>query len=881
MTTTQASLLPLPGIDPVITPLMTQYLAVKARHQDCIVFFRLGDFYEMFFDDALTASKILDIALTRRGQMQGQDVPMCGVPAHSYESYMAKLIRAGHRVALCDQTETPEDAKKRGGKSIVTRDVIRIVTPGTVTEDHMLETRTANHLAVLALTGEDMALAWLDLSQGKPATQCVSTTDLAATLARLEPREILLPQKLIEKPELYETLSTWRDALTPQPNGRFDSDAARRRAETIYGVQDLAAFGQFSRAEITALGVLLDYAELTQKTALKHLAPPTHDLPDSVMAIDPATRRNLELTRTLSGERNGSLLSAIDHTMTGAGARLLAARLTAPSTDVAIIQARLEAVEYFVNHSNLREKLRDILKQTPELERALARLALGRGGPRDLASIRDALRQTEMIRSALLAVMNSLPRDLTDSCKQLGEYNALVEKLGRALSENLPLLTRDGGFIASGFAPHLDEYIMLRDDSRRLIAALQQKYCHTSGVQALKIKHNQILGYYIEVTPGQADKLLAQKEVFIHRQSLATSVRFTSVELSELERKITEAGDKALAIEQQLFSALVDDVLRVMSELRQTAAALAMIDVSAALADLAVSEHYCKPIITYGVEFIITGGRHPVVEQSLRRGRGSQSFVANDCDLTTSQRLWLLTGPNMAGKSTFLRQNALIALLAQTGSFVPAKSATIGVVDRLFSRVGAADDLARGQSTFMVEMIETAAILNQAGEKTLVILDEIGRGTSTYDGLSIAWATLEHLHNTNRCRALFATHYHELTALAEKLPVLHCATIRIREWKNEIVFLHEIITGIADRSYGLHVAQMAGMPTEVIRRANEVLAHLESKPVADKGPVPEAGTALASAPEPEYLTLLKSLKPDDLSPKEALEMIYRLKEVIR
>ncbi len=891
MAQAQASLLPDLPPEETATPLMSQYMAVKAQHQDCLVFFRLGDFYELFFEDAIKASKALDIALTRRGQMNGQDVPMCGVPAHSYEGYLAKLIRHGFRVAICDQTEAPAEAKKRGAKSIVTREVVRIITPGTITEDSLLDARAANYLACLASVGDDMALSWLDLASGQPLTQQVTAAELSGALARIDPSEILIPQRLIEKPELFEVLGAWRDKLAPQPNSRFDSDNAERRLKAIYNVRELTSFGDFARTEIAALGALLDYAELTQKSDLRHLGRPQKLGATNVMAIDPATRRNLELTRTLSGERQGSLLATIDRTMTGAGARLLASRLMAPLTDVAAIQKRLDAVDFMAKDSSLSEKLRASLRQSPDLERALARLALNRGGPRDLSSVRDAIKQAEQMRSTLLgAHPKTMPEELRDETEALGEHHNLTDRLDRALAADLPMLARDGNFIARGYAPNLDELVTLRDDSRRLIAGLQQDYANKSGVAGLKIRHNQVIGYYIEVTPTHADKLLANKDLFIHRQSLASAIRFTTMELSELERKITEAADKALAVELQLFADLVSEVHQRLGALRRTAEAMAALDVATALAELAIEQNYARPSVDASLSFNIKGGRHPVVEQALKEMQSSATFIANDCDLAPDNRLWLLTGPNMAGKSTFLRQNALITLLAQTGSFVPATSAHIGVIDRLFSRVGAADDLARGRSTFMVEMVETAAILNQSGERSLVILDEIGRGTATYDGLSIAWATIEHLHEVNRCRALFATHYHELTSLTSRLSALRCHTMRIKEWDKEIIFLHEVTDGVADRSYGIHVAQMAGLPPAVIARAEEVLATLETKTEKDKDRKRTDGLSLFTAKtpaaqpgtpiNPELEKLLDGIKPDELTPKEALEMIYKIRSLL-
>ncbi|MGE3622977.1 MAG: DNA mismatch repair protein MutS [Bdellovibrionales bacterium] len=883
MAPAQPSLLPDLPSEETATPLMAQYLALKARHEDCLLFFRLGDFYELFFEDAVKASRALDIALTRRGQMQGQDVPMCGVPAHSYESYLAKLIKRGFRVAICEQMEDPATAKKRGAKSIVARDVVRIITPGTITEDNLLDAKSANHLACIASAGDGLALGWLDLASGRPCVQVVAAAELSGALARIDASEILVPQRIVERPDLFEILAPWKDRLAPQPNSRFDSDNAHRRLLGIYKVKDLAAFGDFARAEIAALGALLDYAALTQKNDLTHLSRPQKIGAAQAMAIDPATRRNLELCRTLGGERAGSLLSAIDRTMTAAGARLLGGRLTAPLTDVDAIEKRLSSVAFMVKSMALREKLRGFLHHAPDLERALARLALNRGGPRDLASVRDALRQAENMRAALLET--ELPPELTHETNALGGHGMLVDRLSRALSADLPILARDGNFIARGYAPQLDELIVLRDDSRRLIAGLQQKYADRSGTPGLKIKHNQVIGYYIEVTPTHADKLLAQKDTFILRQSLASAIRFTTVELGELERRITEAADKALAIELELFAGLVEAVFQHLPALRRTAEALAALDVAAGLAELAVEQNYSQPSVDNSLAFDIRGGRHPVVEQALKSRGGA--FIVNDCNLASEARLWLLTGPNMAGKSTFLRQNALIAILAQIGSFVPAASAHIGIIDRIFSRVGAADDLAAGRSTFMVEMVETAAILNQAGSRAFVILDEIGRGTATYDGLSIAWATIEHLHEANQCRSLFATHYHELTSLSSKLSALRCHTMRIKEWEKEIIFLHEVAPGTADRSYGIHVARMAGLPPAVIARAEQVLKTLEVK--AGQGKAARFSEALpdcemnmpitAKSMQPELEKILSNIYPDELSPREALDIIYKIKAI--
>jgi len=879
--------------------MIAQYLRLKGEHPDCLLFYRMGDFYEMFFEDAVAASAALDITLTKRGEHAGQEVPMCGVPVHAADAYLSRLIRKGFRVAICEQMEDPAEARKRGAKSVVKRDVVRLVTPGTLTEDGLLDARTHNFLAALARAGRDLALAWLDMSTGDFFTQLVAAAPgegaadgtapaLAAVLARVDPGELLVPEKLIEPAALAGGLADWADRVTPQPDSRFDSENARRRLEAVYGVGALDAYGDFARAELAAAGALVDYVELTQVGRLPRLASPRRLSIGAVMEIDAATRRNLELMRSLSGDRKGSLLAVVDRTVGGGGARLLAARLAAPLTDPAAIDRRLDVVGWFAEDPALREGLRDALRRCPDIERALSRITVGRGGPRDLAGIRDGLAQAAALKAMLAAARMPPPQEAAAAMADLGEHGVLVDRLTRALAPELPLNARDGGFIARGYAFELDETRELRDESRRLIANLERRYREETRAETLKVRHNNVLGYFVEVTQRFADKL---GDAFIHRQSMANAVRYTTTELADLARRISEAADKSVAIELQLFDDLVGEVAARADSIALAAAALAALDVAAALAALAVERRYCRPAVTGSREFRISGGRHPVVEQALAAAEDG-AFVANDCDLDEDRRLWLVTGPNMAGKSTFLRQNALIAVMAQIGSFVPAESARIGVVDRLFSRVGAADDLARGRSTFMVEMVETAAILNQASDRSLVILDEIGRGTATFDGLSIAWAAVEHLHEVNRCRALFATHFHELVALTGRLPALKPYTMRIKEWEGDVVFLHEVAPGAADRSYGIHVARLAGLPPAVIKRAESVLKTLENGEqsgamtrLAEDLPLfaalaaPKPG---AAPPEPsEVDKTLDALDPDALSPREALDLVYRLKRLAR
>ncbi|MBT4890599.1 MAG: DNA mismatch repair protein MutS [Rhodospirillales bacterium] len=874
--------------------MMEQYLSIKQGHPDCLLFYRMGDFYELFFDDAVAASEALDITLTKRGKHLGEDIAMCGVPVHSHEVYLERLIRKGFKVAVCEQMESPVEAKKRGAKSVVKRDVVRIITRGTLTEDTLLDARSNNYLACIARAKGEYALSWIDVSTGALYIQAAREDELNAVLARLDPGEVLLPESLLTVEALSDLIGDWRSVLSVEPSARFDSENGRLRLQALYGVGTLDAFGTFSRAEVAAAGALITYVELTQKGQLPRIMPPRQISPGAVMEIDAATRRNLELSQTLSGERKGSLLSVIDRTMTGIGARLLQSRMASPLTDQHAIEERLDSVQFYCDETRIRGDVRDLLRGAPDMERALSRLSIGRGGPRDLAAVRFALERIAGVKS-IITTAAGMPVGITQGVEALNGNLDLVDLLAEALNTELPVYARDGGFIAPTYSPGLDELRGLRDESKRLIANLQASYQEISGVASLKVRHNNMLGYFVEVTAKFADQMLSLElpegdSPFIHRQTMANAVRFTTTELGELEGKIAQAADKALAIELELFAELTTKVLDNADTLAGAARALATMDVSAALAELAIDKRYCRPVLNDSRDFHIIGGRHPVVEAALEEQDGER-FVANDCDLEDGSRLWLLTGPNMAGKSTFLRQNALIAILAQTGCFVPAGEARIGIIDRLFSRVGAADDLARGRSTFMVEMVETAAILNQAGPRSLVILDEIGRGTATFDGLSIAWAVVEQLHGKNTCRALFATHYHELTMLSSKLDDLSCHTMRVREWQGDVVFLHEVCAGAADRSYGIHVGRLAGLPPEVVAYAETILEKLEQgdqsstiSKLADDLPLFAAmeqtspvnrGPAGPSALE----TAVDEADVDGMNPREALEFLYSLKNL--
>ena len=878
---------------PALTPMMAQYLETKKAYPDYLLFYRMGDFYEMFFDDAVAASKALDIALTKRGKLEGADVPMCGVPFHAYETYLSRLIKHGFKVAICEQMEDPKEAKKRGAKSVVKRDVIRLVTAGTLTEENLLGSRRNNFLLSLAKTGDMLGVSWLDLSTGdffleeiglknKPEAVVVSSL-----LSRLSPVEILVSDRYLQSPKLFEVFNEYRKKLSVLPEARFNFENARRNLLNLFKVETLDAYGNFSRAEITAAGVLMDYVETTQKGQMPRVEKPVKIYERQVMEIDGATRRSLELLESSSGDRGNSLLSVLDRTVTGAGARMLAGRIASPLVDTKEIGERLNVVEFFLNEEFIRDDVRALLKACPDIERAVSRLSLERGGPRDLAAIKTTLAAVPRLKNILSGassqnMVSELPEAVARIAGRMGHHENLVDELERALADELPLLARDGGFIREGYYPPLDEIRRVKNNSQQIILQLQEKYAAATDIPNLKIKYNNLIGYFVEVPAKFATRMLENKD-FIHRQSVLNAVRFTTVELTEIENEIRGAGEKLLATELELFNKLVTEVRIAADDISRTAKALAELDVGAALADLAAEKNYCRPEIDDSFCFDVEDGRHPVVEASLAREHGG-AFVGNDCRLGGDySNIWLITGPNMAGKSTFLRQNAIIAVMAQIGSFVPAKRARIGVVNKLFSRVGASDDLARGRSTFMVEMVETASILNRADERSLVILDEIGRGTATFDGLSIAWAVVEHLHEVNRCRALFATHYHELTSLVGKLHKMSLHCMKIKEFNDEVIFLHEVIDGAADRSYGIHVAKLAGLPPVVLKRAEQVLSSLENdkknaniKELADD--LPLFSSLKKEEKKPSAVdAALAEICPDNLTPREALDELYRLK----
>ncbi len=866
--------------------MMVQYHALKAQAGDCLLFYRMGDFFELFFDDARQAAQVLDIALTSRGEHGGAPIPMCGVPVHAAEAYLARLIRAGCRVAIAEQIESPQQARLRGGgKTLVARDIVRFVTAGTLTEEALLEPRRANVLVALCDVRGVIGIASCDISTGRMEMEECQPEAMSAALARLGACEHVAPEGWSGMPA----------NATGRPAREFASDVGEARLAALHGVATLDGFGAFSRAMLAAAGGLIAYLDHAGRGKLPLLLPPVARRGDAQLAMDEATRASLEILSSQQGARKGSLIEAVDRCMTGAGARQLADDLSAPLTERTQINLRLALVQWLHDDggrgAQRREDLRSGLRALPDIGRALGRVVAGRGSPRDLGQLRDglggALRLSEMLGAA--ADRPALLDDLLPALRgQIAPgWGALVDLYVQSLVPAPPTISAAGGYIAEGYDAALDELRRIAGHSRRAIAALEAKYRDDTGVAALKIRHNGVLGYFIEVPARHADRLMAADSGFSHRQTMAGAVRFNALALHEEASRIAESGGRALAAEEAHFEELTQAAIARRHAIAATAAALARIDVAAGQAERAAEGNWCRPVITDEPVLAIAGGRHPVVEAAL--AAKGERFIANDCQLAPSDRLWLIGGPNMGGKSTFLRQNALIVLLAQAGGFVPAEAATIGLVDRLFSRVGASDDLARGRSTFMVEMVETAAILAQATPRSFVILDEVGRGTSTYDGLALAWAVVEAVHGVNRCRCLFATHYHELSRLADSCEALSLHHVRAREWQGELVLLHELARGPAESSFGLAVARLAGVPPAVVARAKSVLQRLEKGRAetgglaAGLGDLPLFAAALhAPQPQPHRDALrdrLQALDADTLSPRDALELLYDLKRL--
>lgn len=872
------------------TPVMAQYIAAKQEHKDALLFFRMGDFYEVFFEDAKTAAAALDIALTKRGYHNGEDIPMAGVPAHSVEGYLAKLVRQGFKVAICDQLETPEEAKKRGAKAVILRQVTRIITPGTLTEESLLDARSSNRLCamVFALGGIEAALAWADVSTGEFAVMSGHPQRLIDEASGLSIGEALLLDKDFDRPH-SKILGAISGALTLRPSIKADVKSAINQLCQGFNVATLDGFGDFEKIEISALGMLYDYVQTTQAGALPKLTPPARMNANAYMAIDASTRNSLEIERTQKGQKAGGLIHAIDRTKTAQGGRLLNDDLARPLLDIDLIEQRFDAVQFFVDDGAMRTQIRESLSDVPDMARPLSRLELNRGGPRDLGAIGKSLELAAAIGASLPAILPNLLSKVALACNFTKRPNLaeLSQYLRGLLNDELPFLARDGGFVRRGFDPVLDDFVMLRDESRRLIASLSAQVSEIAG-QPLKIKFNNVLGYFIEATPKQAPILLEAplNQTFIHRQTLAGMVRFTTNELIELNSKTARAAELALAREIELFEEARARIAACAHEIRAANDALARLDVTQAAAQYAVEFNCCRPKIDDSRQFKAIEARHSVVEQSLKKSGGV--FTSNDCCLDgeggDAPRLMLVTGPNMAGKSTYLRQNALLVILAQSGQFVPASSFNLGLVDRVFSRVGASDDLYSGQSTFMVEMVETAAILNRATDRSFVILDEIGRGTATYDGLAIAWAVSEYLHDVNKSRALFATHYHELTSLAGRLDAVGNSSLQAREWEGDLIFLHKVVLGAADKSYGVQVAKLAGLPKAAINRAKAVLSRLENN--VNSGNLLPDDLPLFSAVLPEkekseiskVEKMLEEIQPDELTPRQALDILFELKK---
>jgi DNA mismatch repair protein MutS len=875
------------------TPFMAQYLTAKAGQPDAILFFRMGDFYELFFRDAEVAAAALGITLTKRGKHQGDDIPMAGVPVHAMEGYLARLIRMGHKVAICEQLEDPAEAKKRGGKSVVQRGVVRVVTPGTLTEDSLLDARGANRLAAVAVRKGRAAVAVVELSSGTVDSVACDIRDLGAALAAFRPSEVLVTDRMFSEEETKAALDGSGGVVQALASVIAEPQAARTRVERLYGVAALDGFGAFEEAEVSALGLIAAYLDTTQAGKVPALSPPRRSGESGFLAIDPATRTSLEIDRTQRGEREGSLLACIDRTVTSGGARALAERIARPLRDPLAINEQLDAVEWLLERRTLRRDLREGLKASSDIARAVGRLALGRGGPRDLAAVRAGLTIAEGVAGLFIGQVDPLtcqPRRIALALDRLTlspDLGRMRVDLAEGLVEEPSHLTRDGGFVRPDYRPELDAARTLRDDSRRVVADLEARAVTESGV-AFKVKHNAVLGYFLETSAKAAEGLLraGPDSPFIHRQTLASQVRFTTVELSELDAKISQAGHRALAIEGETFEGWRREVARLAQPLQAVAEALAELDAHAALAEWAQEVGATRPVVDDTLIFSVEAGRHPVVEAAVKAA--GDPYTPNNARLDGSgadcARLAIVTGPNMAGKSTFLRQNALLVILAQAGAFVPARSMRLGVVDRLFSRVGAGDDLARGRSTFMMEMVETAAILTQATDRSFVVLDEIGRGTATYDGLAIAWAVAEALHETNRVRTLFATHYHELAQLETRLDHVCNLSMVAKEWNGELVFLHEAAPGAADRSYGVQVARLAGVPGSVVARAKSVLERLEGEKAATVR-LDDLPLFAVAEPEPVHgpspaQAALRDIDPDALSPREALETLYRLKAML-
>jgi DNA mismatch repair protein MutS len=863
------------------TPMMLQYLNIKAQYKEAILFYRMGDFYEMFFEDAVIAAEILNITLTKRGKHESQDIPMCGVPFHSSESYLHKLINSGLNVAICEQLETPEEAKKRGYKAVVRREVVRLVTPGTLIEENLLNAKESNYLISVCAHKEEYAISWIDISTAEFAVKKTNLHSLNADIARLKPKEILISDHLLAQEDIRKQMLDWKRNLSTQDKSFFDLAKCTRNLLSFYNINNIESIGDLSLAQTISLGSIIAYLSITQKNNMPKLKLP--ELTDKIlfMEIDNSSRESLEIFPSTQVNKKNCLLSSIDNTVTNMGARLLAKYLSSPLLDPQIINQRLLIVDFFYHNQKFLLDIRNYLLEITDLERLTCKLLLNKAGPRDLKLILNGLINIRKLTIFFLDSNLELPQQVNNMLKEFTLFDHLINQLEAALLEEAPILARDGGFVNPEYHPKIFEFTNLTQNQQQEIDKLKQEYIKLSGIANLKISRNNILGYFIEISPQHVAKMTSDQ--FIHRQTLASSVRYTTLELKHLEENIIIAKDSLINLELEIFNNLCQIIIDHSDKLLLAAQNIATIDVFTNFAFIAKKKNYTKPIIDNSLSFKIISGRHPVVEDALQNE--NKQFNANNCDVSESQNIWLLTGPNMAGKSTFLRQNALIAIIAQIGSFVPAEFAHIGIIDRVFSRVGAADDLARGRSTFMVEMIETSVILNQATDRSFIILDEIGRGTSTYDGLSIAWSSLEYIHNKIKSRTLFATHYHELSKLEETLDNMFCYSMAIKEWQNNIIFLHSVQQGSADKSYGVHVAQLAGLPEVVINRATQLLTYFEnkdrqsSKNNHDNEPI-DITNNIATEQNNMLINLLEEVDINNLTPLEAMSILYKLKQLL-
>jgi len=845
---------------PSHTPMMHQYLKIKREHPEVLLFYRMGDFYELFFDDAKRASTLLDITLTQRGQSAGKPIPMAGIPYHSAEGYLARLVTAGESVAICEQIGDPATSK-----GPVERKVVRIITPGTLYDEALLDARRDNLLVALAPCGERIGLAWLELSSGRfSLLEVDNDSEMLAELTRLDPAELLVPESQALPPSLAE-----RRGLRRQSDWLFDSESATRVLCDQFGVQDLRGFGcGHLAAAIIAAGVLVDYARDTQRSALPHVTSLGVENRDDAVVIDAASRRNLEIDINLGGTADNTLASVLDTTTTAMGSRLLKRWLNRPLRDRSLVQGRQAAVALLLDREGF-EPLREQLKSIGDVERILARVALRSARPRDLARLRDALVALPTLKTELATFDTGTALD--DLKHHIRPYPETSDTLNRALQDNPPVVIRDGGVIRDGFDSELDEYRGLAEHAGDYLIKLETRERERTGLAGLKVGYNRVHGYFIEIPRAQAKEAPVD---YIRRQTLKNAERFIIPELKEFEDKALSAKSRALAREKLLYDSLLDGLNAELAALQATGGALAALDVLCALAERARALDFVRPTLTETPGLDIVGGRHPVVEHV-----SDGPFVPNDLRMDDDRRMLVITGPNMGGKSTYMRQAALITLLAHTGSFVPADSASVGPIDRIFTRIGSSDDLAGGRSTFMVEMTETANILHNATDHSLVLMDEIGRGTSTFDGLSLAWASAEHLTRT-RAFTLFATHYFEMTALADQAQGVTNVHLTAAEHNEGIVFMHRVEDGPASQSYGLQVAQLAGVPQAVIARARTKLSALEQQEVdqprhrvEDATPAPQQADLFASAPHP-LVERLGELAIDDLTPRDALALLY-------